>query len=88
MLTKSHGFVRPTLNKYAEQWAAEALIQSYGTPRLLEMMEYYVKVNPNPSWKNFAYKAADIDAAMTMKVQDDALRAKQRAKMKELLDES
>lgn len=87
-LTKSHGFVRPPINKYAEQWAADALIQSFGLDRTYEMMDYYFSVNSNPQWKNFAIKASDIHMAMLMKAQDDAFRARQRAKMKELLDES
>jgi hypothetical protein len=87
-LSKDKGFNRPPLNKYSEQWASDALIQSFGLNRIYEMMDYYFSINPNPQWKNFAFKAADINVAMLMKEQDDLLRAQQRAKMKELLDES
>lgn len=87
-LTKEHKFVRPPINKYAEQWAADALIQSYGLNRVYELMDYYFSVNNNPQWRNFALKAADLHMAMLMKVQDDEFRAKQREKMKELLNES
>ena len=87
-LYKQHGFVRQPINKYAEQWAADALIQSYGLNRVYELMDYYFSVNNNPQWRNFALKASDLHMAMLMKAQDDEFRAKQRAKMKELLNES
>ena len=87
-LTKEHKLVRPPINKYAEQWAADALIQSYGLNRVYELMDYYFSVNNNPQWRNFALKASDLHMAMLMKAQDDEFRAKQRVKMKELLNES
>lgn len=87
-LCKQNEFVRQPINKYAEQWAADALIQSYGINRVYEIMDYYFAVSASPSWKQFAVRASDLHQAMVLKVQDDEFRAKQRKKMKELLDES
>ena len=87
-LCKLNGFVRQPINKYAEQWAADALIQSYGLNHVYEIMEYYFTINKSPSWKQFALRAGDLHQAMILKDQDDEYRAKQRKKMKELLSES
>ena len=87
-LTKEHKFVRPPINKYSEQWAADALIQSFGLNRVYELMDYYFSINSNPQWRQFALKASDLHMAMLLKAQDEAFRAEQRKKMKELLDES
>ena len=87
-LCKLNNFARLPLNKYAEQWASDALLQSYGQDRLYEIMDYYFKVNKSPTWKQFAILAGDLDKAMRLKEQDDVLRAKQRKLMKEILSES
>lgn len=87
-LCKKHKLVRPPLNRYAEQWAADALIQSYGMDVVIEVMEYYFDINKNPQWKTFAYKFADLLRAKTSREEDNIYRVKLRLKMKELLDES
>jgi hypothetical protein len=87
-LCKKHGLARQPLNRYAEQWAADGLIQSYGQAVVEDVMAYYFSINNNPQWKTFAYKFADLYKAKTARAEDDIYRAKLRAKMKELLDES
>lgn len=87
-LCKRHGLVRSPLNRYAEQWAADGLIQSYGQQVVVEVMEYYFDINKNPDWKKFAYKFADLLKAKLAREEDDKYRAKLRLKMKELIDES
>ena len=87
-LCKKHGHVRAPLYKYKEQWAADALVQSYGLSGTYELMDYYFSINDNPHWTHFTVRAGDLYVAMKAKAQDDAYRAKQREIMKELLDES
>ena len=38
-----HGFY-PQMNRNTEQWAARDLIDSYGLPTVLELIEYYEKL--------------------------------------------
>ena len=53
---------KPSLNLNVEQWAADALIQSYTLPGCYDLLEYYFEVSTNPSWKYFAnYADAILD---------------------------
>jgi hypothetical protein len=51
---------KPQLNLNVEQWAADALIESYGLPYCYELIAYYFDVSPNPNWKYFVNYAHDI----------------------------
>lgn len=53
---------KPSLNLNVEQWAADALIQSYGLTGCYDLLQYYFEVSSNPSWKYFAnYADAILD---------------------------
>ena len=51
---------KSNLNLNVEQWAADALIESYGMPECYDLLTYYFEVSPNPSWNSFAYNAENI----------------------------
>lgn len=51
---------RPQINLNVEQWAADALIESYGLQACYDLLQYYFDVAPNPNWKYFANYAQDI----------------------------
>jgi hypothetical protein len=71
---------KPTLNLNVEQWAADALIESYGMPACYDLLEYYFSVAQNPTWKYFANYAHDIiDKQEQHKI--DAQERKQRREM-------
>ena len=57
---------KPVLNLNAEQWAADALIESYGLPECYDMLAFYFEIASSPSWKYFANYA---DAIMEKRVQ-------------------
>ena len=51
---------KPLLNLNVEQWAADALIESYGLPFCYDLLEYYFDVAQTPTWKYFANYADTI----------------------------
>jgi hypothetical protein len=78
--------VKPSMNLNVEQWAADALIQSYGIEECYDILEYYFKVTESPSWNTFAYQAEKIIKAKKDKDQDDVERAQRRLMAKEWLN--
>lgn len=78
---------KPSLNLNVEQWAADALIQSYGLPDCYDLLEYYFEVALNPSWKYFANYA---DAILEKRLQnqiDDKERVERRNMARKWLSE-
>jgi hypothetical protein len=78
---------KPSLNLNVEQWAADALVESYGVSGCYDILEYYFKVAENPSWNYFAYNAEKILQAQKDKGRDDKERAERRQMAKEWLSE-
>ncbi len=78
---------KPALNLNVEQWAADALIESYGMPDCYDLLEYYFNTATMPSWKWFANYADKIIDAKAAVEQDLKERAERRAKAKEWLNE-
>lgn len=79
--------VKPSMNLHVEQWAADGLVESYGLPTCYELLDYYFKVNSNPSWNFFSYNAENILQAKKLKEQDDKDRRERRAIAKKWLNE-
>ena len=86
-LHTKHYEERVTLNLNVEQWAADALIESYGIQECYDLLEYYFSVSPNPNWKYFANYADKIIDARQQYQKDLQERAERRAKAKEWLNE-
>jgi hypothetical protein len=78
---------KPSLNLNVEQWASDALIESYGIGQCYDILEYYFSVSLSPSWNYFAYNAEKILQAKLDKQQDDKERAERRRMAKEWLSE-
>ena len=78
---------KSTLNLNVEQWAADALIESYGLPYCYELLEYFFEVSPSPTWKYFANYADKIIEARDQYKRDQEERAERRKKAKEWLNE-
>lgn len=83
--TKHYG-ERVTLNLNVEQWAADALVESYGLPECYNLLDYYFDTSQNPSWKWFANYADRIVDAIEARKQDEQERAERRAKAREWLN--
>jgi hypothetical protein len=87
-LCKRGGISIPPINKYNEQWAADALLESFDFDQILSAMEYYLRVNPRPSWKGFANNADKVLRSIQDQQQDMIFRKQMREKAKEWLSES
>ena len=78
---------KPLLNLNVEQWAADALIESYTLPFCYDLLEYYFEVSQNPNWKYFANYADKIIEGKEQNKRDLEERAERRKKAKEWLNE-
>ena len=78
---------KPLLNLNVEQWAADALIESFGLDICYDMLQYYFDVSSSPSWKYFANYAETIIASRERLVEDLRERSERRKKAKEWLSE-
>lgn len=82
---KINSLPAPNINKYNEQWAADALLESFDINDIYDAMTYYFSINPSPTWKGFANNIDRLLQSKAAKEEDDRLRAERRAKAKEWL---
>jgi hypothetical protein len=78
---------KPSLNLNVEQWASDALVESYGISQCYDLLEYYFSVAQEPSWNYFAYNAEKILQAKKDKDRDEEERKERRRLAKEWLSE-
>jgi hypothetical protein len=78
---------RPEHNLNKEQWAADALIESYTLYGCYDLLEYYFESAAAPSWKYFANSADNILSAKEQIEQDRQERIERRKLAKEWLSE-
>lgn len=86
-LHTKHYEQRVTLNLNVEQWAADALIESYTLPFCYDLLEYYFSVAQSPAWKYFANYADKIIDAREEYQRDLQERSERRKKAREWLNE-
>ena len=86
-LHTKHYEQRVTLNLNVEQWAADALIESYTLPFCYDLLEYYFSVAQSPTWKYFANYADKIIDAREDYQRDLQERSERRKKAREWLNE-
>jgi hypothetical protein len=82
-LCKMKGMSAPTINKYNEQWAADALLESFDIDELYRAMEYYLSIQERSTWKVFANNAGRLLESMKASKEDREFRAEMRHKAKE-----
>ena len=85
---KMNNITLQPINKYNEQWAADALLESFEMDELYSAMEYYFSINSRPTWKGFANNADRLLQSMQAKKEDQEFRAEMRQKAREWLSES
>lgn len=85
---KTNGLPAPNMNKYNEQWAADALLESFPMNDIYDAMEYYFMINSRPTWKGFANNVDRLLQSKADKEEDERLRAERRKQAKEWLSES
>ena len=77
---------KSTLNLNVEQWAADALVESYGLQQCYDLLTYYFEISKNPSWNSFAYNAEDLLNGKMAIEKDLKEREERRAKAREWLN--
>jgi hypothetical protein len=78
---------KPSLNLNVEQWASDALIESYGISKCYDILEYYFSVAQEPSWNYFAYNAEKILNGKAEIEQDNQERTERRRLARKWLSE-
>lgn len=78
---------KASLNLNVEQWASDALIESYGIGQCYDLLQYYFDIALAPSWNYFAYNAEKILQAKLNKIKDDEEREERKRLAKEWLSE-
>ncbi len=78
---------KSNINLNVEQWASDALVESYGISACYDLLDYYFGVAQDPTWNFFAYNAEKILNGKLDKEQDDTERKERRVKAKEWLSE-
>jgi hypothetical protein len=78
---------RPSYNINVEQWAADALIESYGMSQCYDLLDYYFDVAESPTWKYFANYADKLVTAREQVEEDKRERAVRREQARKWLNE-
>jgi len=78
---------KPSLNLNVEQWASDALIESYGISKCYDILEYYFNVAQEPNWNYFAYNAEKILNGKIEFEQDNKERIERRRLARKWLSE-
>ena len=78
---------KPQVNLNVEQWAADALIESYGLATCYELLEYYFESAQKPDWKYFSNFAHEIVIAKQNYESDKKEREERRRLAKKWLNE-
>lgn len=78
---------KSNLNLNVEQWAADALVESYGIHQCYDLLTYYFEISKNPSWNSFAYNAENLLRGKMAIEQDLKERQERRKIAKEWLND-
>jgi len=78
---------KSNMNLNVEQWAADALIESYGISECYDVLEYYFAIAQDPTWNYFAYNMEKIINGKLEVEQDNRERKERRALAREWLSE-
>lgn len=83
---REKGVTLQPINKYSQQWAADAMIESYGYEDCLDIVDYYFIVSASPDWSWLAYNSEKLVQSRQAEVEDKALRARLRQGAKKWLE--
>lgn len=78
---------KPQINLNVEQWAADALVESYGLQYCYDLLQYYFDVARDPNWKYFVNYAQDIIDRRNQYAQDLKEREERKQLAKKWLSE-
>jgi len=77
---------KSNLNLNVEQWAADALVESYGLQQCYDLLAYYFEISKNPSWNSFAYNTKGLLDSKDAIEQDIKERQERRKMAREWLN--
>lgn len=83
---KDKGIFHQPINKYSQQWAADAMIESYGYENSLDIVDYYFIVSASPEWNWLAYNSEKLLQSKQSEEEDKRLRARLRQGAKKWLE--
>lgn len=75
------------MNLNTEQWAADALVESFGLDLAMKLVYYYFEVAQHPTWSFYAYNAEKLLQAIEDKEKDKREREERREMAKRWLSE-
>lgn len=78
---------KANLNLNVEQWAADALVESYGVSDCYDLLDYYFDIAQSPNWNFFAYNAQEILNGKLATKQDIKERQERRQLARKWLSE-
>lgn len=81
-----NNYPKPQINKYNEQWAADALLESFSMEEIYDAMQYYFEINSRPTWKGFANNLDRLIQSKKAQEEDKAFREEMRQKAKEWIN--
>jgi hypothetical protein len=71
---------KSNMNLNVEQWASDALVESYGISQCYDLLDYYFSISLSPNWNYFAYNAQKILEAK-LEVEQDIKDREERRKL-------
>jgi hypothetical protein len=74
------------INLFSQQWAADAMIDSYGYDECLNAIDYYFSVSASPDWTWFTYNSEKVIQSRRQQEDDAQLRRKLRVGAKKWLE--
>ena len=74
------------INIHSQQWAAEAMIESYGYEECFAIIDYYFEITETPDWTWLSYNSDKLVQSKTIEEEDKRLRARLRKGAKEWLE--
>ncbi len=74
------------INIYSQQWAADAMIESYGYEKCLDIIDYYFLVSASPDWTWFSYNSEKVLQSKRLEDEDRLLREKLKVGAKKWLE--
>lgn len=78
--------IQSDINIYSQQWAAEAMIESYGYDETINAIDYYFQISASPDWNWFAYNSEKVVQSKRLEEEDRAIRARLRQGAKKWLE--
>jgi len=84
---KEYGIPIKPINIHSQQWAAEAMIESYGYDECLSIIDYYFYITETPDWSWLTYNSEKLVQSKLAEEEDREMRRVLRQKAKKWLED-